>query len=304
MTGKVTSVGSFVVGLTLRTERMPVAGETGFGTDFDLGPGGKGSNQVVQARRIGLDVEIIGLVGDDNFALIAEDLYDAEGVGTEYFNRSSDRNTAVAFIILDSAGQNRIIVDPGANELVTPNYVEKARSRIEDSDVVFTQLEISVEAAAAGMRLAKEAGAIALFNPAPARTVPPEVLANVDVLTPNESEARILLGLEPDDPIDDRDIGKRFLELGVTTLIITQGERGALVVTKDGVMQQDAFAVDVVDTTGAGDAFSGALGAYLAMGTPLESAVRFAAAAGALACTKLGVIPALADRAAIEALAR
>jgi ribokinase len=303
MTAKVTVVGSFVVGLTLRTERIPVAGETTMGTDFDLGPGGKGSNQAVQAARLGADVEMVGLVGDDDFASIPEELYASEGVGTTYFTRTSGSNTAVGFIILDAEGQNRIIIDSGANALLTPEVVARARPRIEESDVVYAQLESAVAGSEAGLKMARSSGAIALLNPAPARPVPPDLLASVDVLTPNALEARMLLGMDPEDPTDDLDVCKQLIDRGVRTLVMTQGERGALIVTAEGASRVDAFPVDVVDTTGAGDAFSGTLGVYLAEGRSIEDAARYAAAAGALACTKLGVIPALADRASVEKLA-
>lgn len=300
--GGVTVVGSFVVGLTLRADRFPVSGETVLARDFDLGPGGKGSNQAVQVARLGGDVEFVSLIGSDDFASIANELYSREGVGTRHLTTTAERNTGVGFIILDAAGENRILLDPGTNELFTPQHVAAASERIADSAVVITQLEIPSETAIAAMRGAKENGATAILNPAPVRPLPPESFAHIDLLTPNQSEARVLLGLEPDDPSDDLDICGRLLELGVGTVILTRGEEGATIVAPDGTTQIDAFSIEVVDSTGAGDAFNGTLATALASGAALEDAVARAAAGGALACTALGVIPALPYAKDVDAL--
>ena len=295
-------VGSFVVGLTLRADRFPVSGETILARDFDLGPGGKGSNQAVQVARLGGDVEFVSLIGTDDFASIATQLYEREGVGTRYLTSTAERNTGVGFIILDAQGDNRILLDPGTNEIFTPAHVAAAADRIAAGDVVITQLEIPSETAAAAMTLAKERGALSILNPAPVRPLAPEVFRHVDLLTPNQTEARILLGLEPDDPADDLDICDRLLQLGVGKVILTRGAEGATIVASDGTVHIDAFSVDVVDSTGAGDAFNGTLATSLAEGAPIEDAVRRAAAGGALACKALGVIPALPYGKDVDAL--
>ena len=291
--GGVTVVGSFVVGLTLRADRFPVSGETVLARDFDLGPGGKGSNQAVQVARLGGEVEFVSLIGTDDFAGIATDLYRREGVGTAHLRSTSERNTGVGFIILDAAGDNRILLDPGTNDHFTPEHVGPARERIAASSVVLTQLEIPSATATAAMRAAKKGGALAILNPAPVRPLPAEAFTHIDLLTPNQTEARVLLGLKPDDPSDDMDVCGRLLDLGVGRIVLTRGEKGATIVAPDGSVQIDAFAVDVVDSTGAGDAFNGTLATALAQGAGLEDAVDRAAAGGALACTALGVIPAL-----------
>ena len=298
----VTVVGSFAVGLTLRAERFPVAGETVVGRDFDRGPGGKGSNQAVQAARLGADVEFVGLVGDDDLAAVAWELYRREGVGTRYLGVVQGRNTGVGFIVLNAEGENFIVLDPGANSLLGPAQVERARERLAASDVVLTQLEIPVEAAVHALRLARAAGVTAVLNPAPARPLALDDLALADVVTPNETELRILLGLAPDDPTDSLVLCRRLLEAGVRTVVLTRGAQGALVVEPGGVTAIPAFPVTVVDTTGAGDAFSATLAVSLAEGRPLVEAARRAAAAGALACTALGVIPALPHRDRLEEL--
>jgi ribokinase len=291
--GIVTVAGSFAVGLTLRSSRFPAAGETVLARDFDLGPGGKGSNQAVQIARMGERVELVGMIGTDDFGDIAVSMYSLEGVGMKRLERTPVRNTGVGFIILDESGENRILLDPGANELFSPTHIQAARDLIADSSVVVTQLEIPVETAAAAMASAREEGALAVLNPAPARELEPSVLENVDILTPNQTEARILAGLAPDDPIDDLEACAELMRRGVTTIVLTRGPRGASIVTAEGVELVDAFPVEVVDSTGAGDAFNGTLATALAQGMPLTEAVRRACGAGALACTKLGVIPAL-----------
>ncbi len=299
---KVTVIGSFAVGLTLRADRFPVKGETLIGRDFDEGPGGKGSNQAVQVARLGGDVEFVGLIGEDAFGEVAVKLYAEEKVGTTYLMRTKERNTGVGFIVLNTEGDNFIILDPGANALFSPAHVDRAADRIRQSKVVITQLEIPVATAAYGLKLGKQAGATTILNPAPATAVPTEMFANVDIVTPNHTELRILLGRQPDDPTDDKDLCAELLRAGVKTIVLTQGERGAMVVQPDGVKQVAAKRVKVVDTTGAGDSFSGTLAASLAEGRSLEESVSFAVAAGGLACTRLGVIPALPYRKDVEAL--
>jgi ribokinase len=291
--GIVTVAGSFAVGLTLRSSRFPAAGETVLARDFDLGPGGKGSNQAVQIARMGERVELVGMIGTDDFGDIAVNMYSLEGVGMKRLERTPERNTGVGFIILDESGENRILLDPGANDLFSPTHIQSARDLISDSSVVVTQLEIPIETAAAAMAAAREEGAVALLNPAPARELEASVLENVDILTPNQTEARILAGLAPDDPVDDLDVCAELMHRGVATVVLTRGPRGASIVTSEAIEHVDAFPAEVVDSTGAGDAFNGTLATALAQGISLGEAVRRACGAGALACTKLGVIPAL-----------
>lgn len=299
---KVTVVGSFAVGLTLRADRFPVKGETLIGRDFDEGPGGKGSNQAVQVARLGGDVEFVALIGDDAFGDVAVKLYADEKVGAAHLLRTKERNTGVGFIVLNAEGDNFIILDPGANALFSPAHVDKAANRIRESRVVITQLEIPAATAAHAMRIGRQAGAITILNPAPAAPFPADAFSSVDIATPNHTELRVLLGRRPDDPAGDADLCNELLKAGVGAVILTRGEEGALIVKRDGAKEIPAMAVKVVDTTGAGDAFSGTLAASLAEGAALEGAARRAAAAGALACTRLGVIPALPYRRDVEAL--
>lgn len=299
---KVAVAGSFVVGLTLRSDRYPVAGETVLAHDFDMGPGGKGSNQAVQVARLGVPVQFIGVIGDDDFGRIGTDLYREEGVGTDHLTITSETNTGVGFIMLDTAGDNRILLDPGSNEEFGPEHVRAARDTISACSVVMTQLEIPAATAHEAMELGKRCGCTTLLNPAPVRPLPQEIFQHIDLLTPNQTEARVLLGVAPDDPTPDLDLCGRLLELGVGTVVLTRGEDGAVIVTPEGTTEVASAAVQVTDSTGAGDAFNGALAAALAEGATLEDAVLSGTRAGALACTKLGVIPALPTRNELDEL--
>jgi ribokinase len=235
------------------------------------------------------------------FGDIGVHLYQREGVRTEWLQRTSQRNTGVGFITLDAAGDNHIVLDPGANRLLSPADVDAAEELIARSDAVLSVLEISAETAGRAMALARQHGVTAILNPAPATPLDDVVLAQVDVLTPNATELRILLGLAPDDPTDNLALARRLQERGVGNLVVTLGAEGALIVEKDGTTGHvPGLPVDVVDTTGAGDAFTCTLAVSLAEGKSLQEAVRFAACAGALACTRLGVIPALPYRRDIE----
>jgi ribokinase len=299
----ITVVGSFAVGLTLRAPRFPVAGETLIGSDFDMGPGGKGSNQAVGAARLGAESHLVAVIGTDAFGEVALELYRHEMVDATHVRRTAERNTGVGFITLNAAGENHIVLDMGANHLLGPQDVDRAEELIARSAVVLSVLEINAATAAHAMALARRHGVISILNPAPAQPLGDELLSAVDVLTPNESELRILAGLAPDDPTDTLELAHRLQRRGVRQLVVTRGRQGALVVEADGTTHQvPGRPVTVVDTTGAGDAFTSALAVALAEQQPLLAAVRFATVAGALACTRLGVIPALPNRADVEVL--
>ncbi len=298
----VTVVGSFAVGMTLRTTRMPVFGETLLGSDFDMGPGGKGSNQAVAASRLGAQSVFAGIIGDDRLGAVATDLYVQEGVNTAHLVRTKEASTGAGFIILNETGDNAIILDMAANKLMDTSFVDGLEEQFARSDVVMSVLEIPVEAAARTMELGRRHGVPTILNPAPATRLDKDTLRNVDYLTPNETELRILLGLAPDDPSSTEELAGRLREQGAGNLIVTLGERGALIVTDQGSQTTAGVQVEVVDTTGAGDAFNAGLAIGLAEGRALPDAVRFGCCAGALACTRLGVIPALGRRESVERL--
>jgi len=302
MDKRVTVVGSFAVGMTLRTSRMPVFGETLIGSDFDMGPGGKGSNQAVATARLGATSYFVGIIGDDKLGEIATDLYAAEGVNTQFLLKTNAMATGVGFIILNQAGQNGIILDMSANQLMDRAFVDKAEGQIAQSGIVMSVLEIPPAAAIRAMELGHNHKVRTLLNPAPAARLVDSVFQYIDYITPNESELRILNGLPPDDPTPTLELAERLQLRGAKNVIVTMGEKGALVLSNGTVTQIPGLTVDVIDTTGAGDAFSSGLAVALVEGKDLLAAVRFANCAGALACTKLGVIPALAKRSMVDEL--
>ena len=302
MTPEITVVGSFAVGLTMRAPKLPIFGETMLGTDFDMGPGGKGSNQAVGLARLGAHSALLAMIGTDKLAGIATDLYAAEGVDTALVTLCQERATGVGVIILNDKGENFIILDMGANELMNAASVDAGEKRIAESAVVMAVLEIPTVAAARAMELGRKHAAKTILNPAPARALPDSIFAHVDYLTPNESELRILLGLPPDDPRSSRELASELRRRGVGNVVVTLGRSGALILTNDVDVTVPAVPVEVIDTTGAGDAFNSGFAVALAEGRDIVDAVRFGVVCGSIACKTLGVIPSLPTRTQADTL--
>ena len=295
---KIAVVGGYGVGMTMRVLRAPAAGESVAGGSLSIGPGGKGSNQAIAAARLGAEVTLYTAIGQDRAAEDAWELWRSESVTATGLVGALP--TMTGFIIVDAEGENRITIAPGALDEMTPESIEGCRAQLGAADLAIVSLEIPVAAAVAALRIAQEEGTMTLLNPAPAATLPQAVWATVDILTPNRSEAAALLGRsgEDDDPESlAGDLQSRF----GCTVVLTAGRDGVFV--DDGVRKFTVAAspVDtVVDTTGAGDAFTAALGVALAGGSELADAVRFAAAAGAEAVTVRDVVPSLPTRAQVE----
>jgi len=298
----VTVVGSFAVGMTLCAQRMPIFGETLVGSRFDMGPGGKGSNQAVAAARLGAEAHFVGIIGADPLGKIARALYQEEGVRTDYLVETNQKATGVGFIIVNPVGSNGIILDMGANELIDRRFVRTAEAIIARSDAVLSVLEIPIEGAAEAMAIGRKYGIKTILNPAPATLLPEEMLRLIDLITPNETELRILMGLPPDDAAPTRELALELQGKFGIAVIVTRGEAGMMLVDAQGVSEFGSIPVKVVDTTGAGDAFTAGLAVSLAEGRDLPSAIKFAGCNGALACTKYGVIPSLALRAEVDRL--
>lgn len=290
-------IGSYVVSLTIRVPRRPVVGEALIGDLFDMGPGGKGTNQAIAAARLGAQVELLVCLGDDPFADTAEHLYESEGIATGHIHRLPNTNTGVGMVTLLPSGDNWIVGHLGANLLMRPHHVDAFEQPIARSDVVMAQLEAPLETVARALELGRKHRALTILNPAPGQPLQPDLLANVDVLTPNESETRILLGLPPNDPTPTTDLAGRLLNLGVENIIVTRGEHGALIVTSRGIEEVPAIPLKALDVTGAGDSFNAALAVGLAEGLDLNAAVKQATLAGAFTTTHLGVIDGLPTRA-------
>lgn len=278
----------------MKTQRLPSKGETLLGTGYRVDYGGKGSNQAVGCARLGASVNFIAKIGKDSFGDMALGLYREEGVDTACMHSTADAPTGVGFITVEAAtGHNCIVLDPGANEHLTASDVQDFPEAFSSAGVVLTQLEIPVSAAAAALSVGRVRGATTILNPAPVRPLPPSVLHFVDVLTPNETEAKILAGLNPQHPTGPEDVARKLIGGGVKQVVMTLGEKGALIVSASSSNHIPAITVAAVDTTGAGDAFNAGLAVALASGADLEAAVRFAVITGGLAVTREGVIPSL-----------
>jgi ribokinase len=291
-------VGSYNTGLTMLVEHLPRPGETVLGTNYSEGPGGKGSNQAVAAARLGADVSFVGCVGRDRFGDAAFKLWRREGVDSRFVRRSRT-HTGLGFVVVGRQGSNAITVDAGANMDLGPSDVRRALGTASPGSVLLTQLEIPLSTVNAATRLGRTMGLTVILNPAPAVTAEGLELRGVDVITPNEQEFTRLTGGE-----SLQRGTENLLHMGVGSVVVTLGSRGAFVRTSRQSRTLRPPKVKAVDTTGAGDAFSGALAVALFEGRPLREAVGFANAAGALTVTKREVIPALPRRRELEKLTR
>jgi len=281
-------VGSSNIDLTFRTPRLPRPGETIAGESFQMGFGGKGANQAVMAARLGARVSIVTRIGRDVFGerLLAN--YRQQGVGTEHVFFDQWRPTGVASIVVDEAAQNCILVVPGANFALSGEDVQWAREAVETAKVCLGQLEVPQDTTLEAFRLAKAAGARTILNPAPAAPLAEELLRLTDICVPNEIEVEALTGL-PAATLTQAEVAARALaRQGPAVVIVTLGDRGALLVEGDTALHVPAVAVEAVDPTAAGDAFIAALAVGLLGGLPLDAAVRQANAVAALTVTRPG----------------
>jgi ribokinase len=296
-------LGIFVADTAYMASRLPVIGETIIGSGFTVGPGGKGSNQAVAAARAGGKVSFISKIGDDTFGHMALATWKAEGVNPRVVISTSDA-TGAAFIFVNPAtGENAIIVYPGAAGTISPADIEANAEAIRGAKVFVTQLEQPVDAAERGLAIARAAGVITIFNPAPAEPFPASVYGLCDYIVPNETEAATLTGIAPGSEDDARRAGDILLERGVGCALITLGERGALFHTRgQSVLVPAVGAGKVIDTTGAGDAFVGGFAVALADGMDPIAATRFGCATAGISVTRRGTAPAMPSRAEIEAL--
>lgn len=298
--GRVVILGVFVADTAYRAARMPVMGETVMGNAFALGPGGKGSNQAVACARLGAQTHMISKLGQDDFARLALDTWAEAGV-TPHVEQRADSYTGAAFIFVDDAtGDNAIIVSPGAAALISPADIDTEAELIQTAEVFVTQLEQPMDAAMRGLEIARAAGVTTILNPAPAAPLPDGMLALCDYITPNETECEALTGIAVHTEADAREACAALRELGVKTPIITMGGQGAYLDGHGLVPAVDAG--PVVETTGAGDAFNGALAAALAEGRTPHEAVQFGCATAGLSVTAAGTAPSMPTRDQVELL--
>ncbi len=283
---RIVVIGSVNMDLVATVDRFPRAGETTTAREFATNPGGKGANQAVAAARLGATVDFIGCVGDDGFGEQLRRSLESSGVGCRELRTVRGVSSGTAWIHVDRRGENSITVVPGANAEVTPEQIEAARETIARADRLLLQLEIPLETVWAAVELAGKLSVPVVLDPAPAPAAPHPQLCRVDLLTPNETEAERLVGSPGLTP---REMGRVLGEAGAERVVLKRGASGALVLDEAGQSYEvSAFAVDAVDSTGAGDAFTAALAVRLAAADRLADAVRFGCAAGALAATRHG----------------
>ena len=297
--------GSFVVDLTSRSKGLPVPGQTLLGSAFKLGAGGKGSNQAVAAHRAGADVTLVTKIGNDVFGKVALDFYHAEGMRTDYVMTDPEAETGAACIMVDEiSAQNEIVVVSGACGRITDADIEKCRPLIESAAILLVQLEVNYDAIYKVIDIAHASGVKIVMNPAPAAPIPDEVLAKIDIVTPNETEAQALTGVTVKTKADADKAAKVFMDKGVKETVITMGALGAY--AADGTRSEllPRIAVNAIDSTGAGDAFNGGFVMALSEGKDLFTALRYGNCTGALSVTKKGTAPAMPFREAIDELYR
>jgi ribokinase len=274
--------------LVVKSPRIPAMGETILGEDFIMTPGGKGANQAVAATKLGAEVYFIAKLGYDVFAEQSLNNFKKEAVNTKYVTQLKESPSGVALITVDDAGNNVIVVAPGANQKLSAEDVKEAESDISSSGALVAQLEVPLKTIEFAAELANDSGVPFILDPAPAQKLSPALLKMVDVLTPNETEAQILTGIEVTDEISARMASENLLECGVKAVILTMGAKGFLLATNDRTEFVPAVKADAVDATAAGDAFTGALAFGLAAGRKLFDAALFAGHVAALSVTKMG----------------
>lgn len=295
MPGHIVIVGSINMDLVVRAPRHPEPGETILGSSFQTFPGGKGANQAVAAARAGGSVKMIGRVGEDTFGDVLLANLQKDGVDTTYVRRTPDVSSGIAQITVSDSGQNNIVVVQGANARLTPADLHDSEAAFQGASVVVAQLEIPLETVAQAARMARKYGAHMVLNPAPARSLPNDLLAQVDYLIPNEHELAMLTGMEAPS------IAASVLKsMGVLSLIVTLGSRGVKVLAGGHTQHILPYSVNVVDTTAAGDGFVGAFAVALTEGKRVLDAAAFGNAAGALSVMTAGAQPSLPTRAALD----
>lgn len=292
----------------MQVERLPAPGETALGRDFRMIPGGKGANQACAAGKLARTVRVrmVGRVGCDPFADSLKASLAAAGVDVSTVRSTASQATGIAEIWVECSGQNSIIVAGGANGELSPADIESVHEVYATAAVSLFQLETPLETVEVALRASRNAGALTVLDPAPACPLPASLLALVDILTPNESEACILLGRPPVrvGRAEAREMSRALRALGPKTVILKLGDQGCLCSNGDSEFVAQGFPVEAVDTTAAGDTFNAALGVALCERMPLETALRFANAAAAISVTRLGAQSSAPARDEVDAFLR
>jgi ribokinase len=281
-------VGSSNIDLIAKVPRLPKLGETLVGHSFFMGYGGKGANQAVMAAKLGAQVTMITKLGRDVFGEDYLKNYHTLGLDTRYVLFDDHLASGVAPILVDDNAQNCIVVVPGANSALSPADIQAAAPAIQEAQILICQLEIALETTLEAMRIAKAAGVMTILNPAPAHPLPDELLQRADICAPNETETELLTGLPVSTLTEAEQAARALLARGPRTVILTLGERGALLVDGQTVDHAPPVKVNAVDPTGAGDAFIGSLATFLGEGVPIHTAIRRANGVAALSVTRIG----------------
>ncbi|MFD3222831.1 ribokinase [Rahnella aceris] len=299
-TGKLVVLGSINADHILNINHFPQPGETVIGKQYTVAFGGKGANQAVAAGRSGADISFIACVGDDDIGERVRKQLASDHIDTHPIEAIKDTTTGVALIFVNAEGENVIGIDAGANKAVTPEYLDRYKQQVIGASALLMQLESPLETVIAASKIAKDNGTQVILNPAPACELPDELLARVDIITPNETEAEKLTGIKVDSNEDAARAANALHDKGTTTVIITLGSKGVWLSQNGEGKLVAGFRVKAVDTIAAGDTFNGALVTALLEGKPMDSAVRFAHAAAAIAVTRPGAQPSVPWRKEID----
>ena len=285
---KIIIIGSCNTDMVIKTARIPVPGETIIGGTFFMNPGGKGANQAVAVARLGGVATFVAKTGNDMFGRQSVDLYQSENINTDYVFSDPQRPSGVALISVDAHGENSIVVASGANAALLPKDIDHAREAIETSSYLLMQLEVPMETIEYSADIASKKGVKIVLNPAPAAFLPQSLIEKLYLITPNKTEAEMLTGIKVSDVESAKKAAKAISAKGGENVIITLGSDGSVVKEKDNYYHVEAYKVETVDTTAAGDTFNGALCVALSEGKELKEAVEFAAKAAALSVTRMG----------------
>lgn len=285
---KIVVIGSSNTDMVVKTNRFPNPGETILGGTFFMFAGGKGANQAVAAARMGGDVVLVTKVGNDVFGKQAIEGFQKEKINTYYISTDHDKASGTALIIVNEHGENKIVVAPGSNDTLSQDDILKADKEIEDAEVVLMQLEIPIASVVFAAVHALKTESKVILNPAPAQELPNEIFSNLYLITPNETEAQILTGIEVKDDASIKEAAEVLLDKGVRNVIITLGARGAYFRNEYQSFFIDAPQVEAVDSTAAGDIFNGTLAVALAHKKDWKSAIELACKAASISVTRMG----------------
>lgn len=297
---KIVVIGSLNMDFAVQVKDAPKTGETVMAEGMALIPGGKGANQAFAAAKLGGRVTMLGAVGADTYGKVLADNLAAAGADVSHLKVTDEASTGIALVEVDHTGDNRIIVISGTNALVDIPYIDSKMDVIAESDIVVMQLEIPLETVVHAAKAAKKLGKLVILDPAPARTdLPDELLANVDIIKPNEHEVIAILG---GGDISQKEAARQLKEKGAASVLVTMGGAGSCYYAADGtVTRADAFKVNAIDTTGAGDSYTAALAVAIAEGANMADAMALASKVGAMVTTKAGAQTSIPSRAEVIA---